>query len=150
MKTKYSHQAEIHVEIHAPAAAVWHALTDPTQIKQYFFGTNVVTDWKIGSPILFRGDWQGQAYEDKGVIVDAIPNKVLKHTYWSSFSGLPYLPENDQIVTYRLNEHDGHCTVTLTQENVIDQATADHSAANWQLVLTGLKALVEQQVGAPK
>ncbi|MGZ4038890.1 MAG: SRPBCC domain-containing protein, partial [Bacteroidia bacterium] len=32
--------------INAPAAKVWKALTDASIVKQYFFGTNVKSDWK--------------------------------------------------------------------------------------------------------
>ena len=51
--------------INAPAAQVWKALTDPAIIKQYFFGTNVETDWKKGSPITWTGEWEGKTYQDK-------------------------------------------------------------------------------------
>ena len=34
------------VQINAPAAEVWDALVNPEKIKQYMFGTDVVTSWK--------------------------------------------------------------------------------------------------------
>jgi len=37
------------VKINAPVARVWQALVDPHMIKQYMFGTDVVTDWQEGS-----------------------------------------------------------------------------------------------------
>ena len=46
--------------INAPASKVWDALTKPEQIKQYMFGTEVTTDWKVGSPITYKGEWKGK------------------------------------------------------------------------------------------
>lgn len=53
--------AKASITINAPVAKVWEALVSPAMIKQYMFGTNVVTDWKEGSPIVWRGEWQGKA-----------------------------------------------------------------------------------------
>src|SRR5581483_10423610 len=65
--------------IHAPAQKVWQALTDAAIIKQYFFGSDIVTDWKVGSPIFYRGTWQGKPFEDKGTVVKVNP----KNYSWS-------------------------------------------------------------------
>ena len=54
------------ITIAAPAEKVWTALITPAAIKQYMFGTTVVSDWKEGSPIIFKGEWQGKSYEDRG------------------------------------------------------------------------------------
>ena len=48
---------------------VWRALTDPAQIKDWMVGTDVETDWRVGSPISWRGELDGKAYgtgEDPG------------------------------------------------------------------------------------
>ena len=92
------------VSIQAPLAKVWHALTDPEQIKKYLFGTETVTDWKAGSPITFSGEWEGKAYQDKGTILEIEKEKILKYSYWSSFSGTEDKPENYANVTYRVEE----------------------------------------------
>jgi hypothetical protein len=31
-------------------------MTNPEIIKQYMFGTNVISDWKEGSPIVWKGE----------------------------------------------------------------------------------------------
>jgi uncharacterized protein YndB with AHSA1/START domain len=109
--------AKASTTVHAPASKVWDALTRPELIKQYFFDTNVVTDWKEGSPIYYRGEWKGKPFEDKGTILHVEPNKRLVSTHWSPLSGVPDTPENYHTVTYMLSEHDGHTDVTLTQDN---------------------------------
>jgi uncharacterized protein YndB with AHSA1/START domain len=47
------------IEINSSIDKVWFALTDKEMIRQYFYGTEVNTDWKKGSPITFTGTWQG-------------------------------------------------------------------------------------------
>lgn len=130
--------------IDAPAPKVWEALTNPDQIKQYLFGTNVETDWKEGSPITYKGEWQGKQYEDKGKIVKVVPNQHLHTTYWSGLSGQEDLPENYKNVIYELKEMDGQTTLTLTQDNEANEESAKHSEENWQSVLNGLKKIVEK------
>jgi uncharacterized protein YndB with AHSA1/START domain len=51
------------VNIHAPAGKVWETLTRPELIKQWLYGTNTISDWKVGSPIIFTGNWQGVEYK---------------------------------------------------------------------------------------
>ena len=58
------------VPIKATKSKVWDAVTNPEQIKKYMFGTNTVSDWKIGSPITFSGEWEGKPYKDKGHILE--------------------------------------------------------------------------------
>ena len=67
------------ITINAPAAKVWRALTDAAIVKQYFFGTNVKSDWKKGSPIIWEGEWEGRTYQDTGTILDIDPGKYIKY-----------------------------------------------------------------------
>ena len=56
--------AEAETKINVPVSKVWDALTNPDQIKKYFFGTNAISDWKVGSPLEFKGEWEGKEYHD--------------------------------------------------------------------------------------
>ena len=76
-------------------------------LKQYFFGADVVTDWKVGSSIVYRGQWNGKPYEDKGKILKFETEKLLVTTHWSPLSGVPDIPENYHTVSYELFRHDG-------------------------------------------
>ena len=136
--------ATARIDIAAPAAAVWMALTNPEMIKQYLFGTEATSDWKVGSPITYKGVWQGKPYEDKGTILEVVPNQILKSTYWSGMSGLEDKPENYSTVTYSLSEKGGRTTLTVTQSNNSTKESATHSEGNWKMVLEGLKALIEK------
>jgi uncharacterized protein YndB with AHSA1/START domain len=136
---------KVQITIDVPVSKVWHALTTPEVIKQYFFGTEAVSDFKKGSPILFQGEWQGKQYMDKGTILDVAENRLFQYSYWSSMSGLEDKPENYATVTYTLEDMDGKATrLTITQDNIPTEAARAHSEANWQGVLQGLKQLLEQ------
>ncbi|MFD0750067.1 SRPBCC domain-containing protein [Mucilaginibacter calamicampi] len=131
------------IDINAPAAEVWEALTNPAIIKQYFFGTDLNTDWKEGSPIVWTGEWQGKTYQDKGKVLQVDPGKYVKYSYWSSMSGTEDKPENYQNVSYTLTENNGVTRFELEQDNIKDEAAKQHSEQNWQTVFEKMKELVE-------
>lgn len=133
------------ITINAAAADVWKALTSPERVSEFMFGTQVETDWKIGSDIKWRGSYQGRSYEDKGKILQVLPEKLLQHTYHSSMSGVEDTPENYFNVTYELEEDEGVTTVTLTNSNLPDEKSREHSEKNWQGVLQKLKEVVERK-----
>ena len=138
------------INIQAKTPAVWGALTRPELIKQYFFGTDAISDWREGSPIIFRGEWQGRSYEDKGTILIVEPEKLLRYSYWSSMSGIEDKPENYLIITYELFQEDGTTTLTITQDNIRDEEMKIHSEQNWRIVMNGLKQLLEEKLAAPQ
>lgn len=135
--------AKVTTTIDAPPSKVWDALTEPALIKRYLFGTEVTTDWKVGSPITYRGEWQGKAYEDKGKILEIEPGKRLASTFWSALAGLPDAPENYKTVRYELSPQGDGTRLTITQDNNASQEEASHSEQNWQTVLDGIKKLLE-------
>ena len=138
-------KAHAGIKIHATISKVWEALTDPEIIKKYFFGTNTITDWKVGSPIKFKGEWQGKSYEDKGTILEIQKNKLIKYDYWSSMSGIEDKPENYVIVTYQLSGEGKNVNLSVLQENIPDEKMKVHSEENWNKVLNGLKKVVEEK-----
>ena len=135
--------AKVSIRLEAPVPVVWKAVTDPVEVKKYFFGTDLVTDWKVGEPIFFRGEWEGQAYEDKGTVRHFKPQKMLQYDYFSFFSGKEDVPENYQLITYELQPAGDHTLLTITQTNVASAEQQEHSEQNWNGVLAELKKLVE-------
>jgi len=131
------------VEINAPIEKVWDALTKPELVKKYFFGTMVNTDWQVGSPITFTGEWNGKAYQDKGEILEIEKGKHVMYTYWSSMGGTSDVPENYLKVTYDLEAKDSKTMVTIASENK-DEESKKHSENNWDMVLQKLKDMLEQ------
>lgn len=132
------------IVINAPVKKVWNALIDPVQIKEYLFGTNAMSDWKKGSPISYEGEWQGKKYKDKGTIIDIIPEQLLHTTYWSSIGGKEDKPENYNNVIYELQPRGESTMVTISQDNIADEAGVKHMEENWGTVLNNMKNLLEK------
>jgi uncharacterized protein YndB with AHSA1/START domain len=130
--------------IDAPVARVWDALVDPEAIRRYMFGTTVVSDWTEGSPIVWKGEWKGKAYEDTGVILRIERGRVLRYSHFSPLSGLPDTPENHHTVTIELVEQAGRTRVSLAQDNNPTEQARQHSERNWSAMLAGLKQLLEE------
>jgi len=136
--------AQTSITIDVPVGKVWDALTKPEMIKQYMFGTNVVSDWKEGSPIFWRGEWQGKPYEDKGIILKLIPGRLIQYSHYSPLSGQPDTPENHHVVTGELFPEGQKTKVVLSQDNNASEEERDHSAKNWAMMLDGLKHYLEE------
>ena len=137
--------ATAETDIDAPRSKVWRALTDPDQIQKYMFGSSVETDWKPGSPITWKGDYEGKKYEDKGEILEVEHERRLKLTHFSPLSGDEDAPENYHTLLYDLEDNDGRTHVSLSQDNNKSEEAAEHSQANWERMLAGLKEVVEAQ-----
>src|SRR5574341_267649 len=136
--------AKASISINAPVGKVWDALTDPEVIRQYMFGTNVISDWKQGSPIVWKGEWQGKKYEDRGVILKLEPERLIQYSHFSPLSGKPDLPENYHTVTIELVSHGVETAVSLSQDNNETEQAREHSEENWKMMLEGLKKLLEK------
>jgi uncharacterized protein YndB with AHSA1/START domain len=136
--------AKAAISINAPTDKVWNALTNPDVIKQYMFGITVISDWRKGSPIVWKGDWQGKKYEDKGVILELKPERLIQYSHFSPLSGKPDLPENYHTVTVELASDGSTTTVSLSQDNNETEQERKHSEKNWKTMLDALKKLLEK------
>lgn len=136
--------ARVSINVNASKEKVWNALVDPKAIKQYMFGTDVVSDWQEGSPIIWKGEWQGKPYEDKGVILKLKPLQTISYSHFSPLSGLSDKPENYHTVTVELAEEGDQTRVALAQDNNATEEERDHSANNWEIMLASLKMYLEE------
>jgi uncharacterized protein YndB with AHSA1/START domain len=136
--------ARVSVTIAAPAADVWEALVTPAAIETYMFGATVTSDWAVGSPIVWNGEWQGRAYEDKGIILQIVRERVLEFSHYSPLGEVADLPENYHIVTVRLSVEGVHTRLTLYQDNNPTDQARDNAERNWAVMLAALKRFVER------
>lgn len=137
--------ADVKMRINANPERVWTALTDPNEIRKYLFGTTTITNWQVGGPIRFVGEWDGKPYEDKGSVLAVEHLKLIRFTYWSSMSGLADVPENYVVVTYQLESDNGNTNFTLTQENCRSEEARQHAEENWAMAIGTLKRLAESK-----
>lgn len=138
MHTDFIAKSEVLVD--APRETVWHALTDPETIRLYMFGATVETDWSVGGPISWKGEWDGQAYEDRGTVLRVEENDTLQFTH---AGGLAL--DRQHTVTIGLGEEDGRTRITLVQDGNEDADEMENSRQSWQGMLEGLKLVVERE-----
>ena len=139
------------ITINAPAAKVWDALVNPEQTKKYMFGCETISDWKLGSSLLWRGNYEGKEMDFvTGKIIDIKPYTFLKYTVIDPSASYDDIPENHLNVSYELSEQDGKTTLTVTQDGFEDAAEGEkrykdvyNNGEGWNPILTEIKKLVE-------
>ena len=136
--------AEASISLNSPIDKVWDALTNPEVIKQYMFGTNVVSNWKEGSQIVWKGEWEGKQYEDRGKILKLKPKRLIEYSHFSPLSGKPDVPENYHTVSIELMSDGAKTVVSLSQDNNESDQAREHSEKNWKMMLDALKKLLEK------
>jgi len=133
------------IEINASPAKVWEGLTNPEIIKEYLFGTETLTDWKVGSEVMFHGEYEDKHYRDRGIVKENDPERVLSYTYWSGFSGLEDKPENYSLITYTLESSDNKKTkFTWSQKGFADEEKHEHAENGMQEFLEKIKEVIEK------
>jgi|SRR5690625_3106818 len=132
------------IKINSSPEKIWKVLTAPKDIKKYLFGTKVKTNWKVGSPIIFQGEYDGQQYTDKGNVIEKKENELLKYNYWSGFSGLEDKPENYYLVTYKLEKlNDNSVKLTWHQRGFSNEEAQKHTEESLNEMLKIIKELAE-------
>jgi uncharacterized protein YndB with AHSA1/START domain len=140
------------IEILAPVSKVWDALVNPAQTKKYMFGCETASDWKKGSELLWKGEYEGnEMIFVKGTILDIQPEKFLAYTTIDPNSNIDDTSENYLTVTYELLEKDGKTTCTVTQGDYSTVAEGErrynesyNNGEGWNPILVQIKKLVEE------
>jgi uncharacterized protein YndB with AHSA1/START domain len=131
------------IEINASSPKIWESLVKPELAKEYLFGAEIVTDWKVGSPITFKGEFNGNKYEEKGVLLNVEPNTQLQYSHWSHFDGLPDTSENYRTWTFDIIEKNGMTLLTISEDNIPTEKQKNRSDEFWKEALLKIKRIVE-------
>ncbi|HWZ22184.1 MAG TPA: SRPBCC domain-containing protein [Cytophagaceae bacterium] len=139
------------VVIDASLSKVWDALVNPAQTKKYMFGCEAISDWKTGSPLLWRGIYEGkEMIFVKGTIVDIHPERFLAYTTFDPNSTIADIPENYLTVTYDLSHEHGHTVLVVTQGDYTKVANGDkryqgayNNGEGWDPILLEIKKILE-------
>lgn len=136
------HIALFETIIQSEITTVWNALTNPDMVNKYFFGSQLLTTWEPGTPIMFTGEWEGQPYCDKGQVIDYEHNKKLEFSYLSSWSQKEDIPENYLWVAYEV-ENLGDSTKLVIRQSNYSEELASHSKENWAQVVEAMRKIIE-------
>ncbi len=140
------------ITINAPASKVWDALVNPLQTKKYMFGCETVSDWKAGSELLWKAEYEGKEMVFvKGTILSIEPEKLLAYTTIDPNSTIDDVAENYLTVTYTVTEENGQTVFTVTQGDYSKVAEgerryeeASNNGEGWNPILLEIKKLVEE------
>jgi uncharacterized protein YndB with AHSA1/START domain len=136
------------VKILAPASKVWRALTEPALVKQWQYGSDLLTTWQPGTPIVFRNEWDGQVFEQKGTVLEFTPDSRLKYSLFFPRPDLQDIPEHHFLMTYEVTESAGVTSVVIRQEDPRPAPPeASAGGGDGPDVLASLKELVETKMG---
>jgi uncharacterized protein YndB with AHSA1/START domain len=139
-------QFEKTITIQAPASIVWNTLTNQELMKKWMSETEIeiVTDWKVGHPIVIRGDLHTIYFENSGTVIQFKQEEVLEYTHLSSLSVLPDEPANYSAMAFRLTPIESQTILTLTLSNFPTEVIYQHLAFYWNVTLEILKKFIEK------
>ena len=135
------------VTLNADISKVWDALTNPERTKNYMFGCEALSDWKVGSPLIWKGAADGKVYV-KGNIVKIQHEKLLQYTTFDPNSDFEDVPSNYLTVTIELSPEKGQTTLSVTQGDFAGVENGEKryndTIGGWDYALKGLKEVVEK------
>jgi uncharacterized protein YndB with AHSA1/START domain/DNA-binding transcriptional ArsR family regulator len=120
---------------------LWEAITSSAFTQQYYYGSTVESDWRAGSPYVYR---IGEADQIVGEVIESDPPRKLVSTFdarWDQDVA------SDQPSTIRWEIEPagpGVCKLTVVHEGLAsDSATAVQVDGGMPFILSGLKSLLE-------
>lgn len=138
------------ITINAPAASVWDALVNPEQTKKYMYGCEALSDWEQGSPLIWKGEFDGvELIAVKGAVEEIVPEEYLAYTVLDPNGPYEDVPANYLLVTYSLHTSNGETTLTVTQGDYATAPDGDKrykeavDGGGWSAIIAEIKKLVE-------
>jgi uncharacterized protein YndB with AHSA1/START domain len=137
---------EVATRVRAEPHAVWQAMV--ARDTALFPDSRVDTDWQVGHPIEFSGNWRGRPYLDRGEVKEFEQDRRLSFTYWCDLADAEGAEANCQTVTYTLAPDGDATEVRLSQydhgSGSLDARNKAESTRNWEATLRQLKDAVER------
>lgn len=119
---------------------LWEALTSSEFTRRYWFGSDIVSDWKVGSP--FSLVMNGKT-TDQGKVLEAEKPRRLSYTFHHVLNEAAR-KEAPSKVTFVLEPHGKLVKLTLTHEDFVpDSVVLDGISKGWPAILSSLKSLLE-------
>jgi uncharacterized protein YndB with AHSA1/START domain len=131
------------IHINAPIKKVWAALTEPHIVKQWQYGSDLITDWKVGSAIRFRAEWEGKVFEQWGKVLEITSYKILKYSLFAPRPDLEDKPENYFTMAYILTPIAGKIRLEIIQEDNRKGAIQADPQGEENPILKSLKSIIE-------
>ncbi len=139
---------ENEILIHAPVSEVWDTLMNPEKTKQYMYGCEVVSNWEIGSPVVWKGAADGVVYV-KGTLVALEKERIFAFTTFDPNDSYQDIPENHLTATYTLQPQGDATLLVVTQGDYAAVADGNKryedtmAQGGWGSVLEAIKQVVD-------
>lgn len=119
---------------------LWEALTSSEFSKRYWFGTEVRSDWKVGSPFALVTDGKTS---DTGEILEADRPRRLSYTFKHQlFEEMRDEPATR--VVFIIEPLGNIVKLTVTHDGFVEGSKLLDAVSNgWPAILSGLKSLLE-------
>src|SRR5574338_546827 len=135
------------IKINSSASKVWEALINPELTKQYMFGCEIVSDWKVGSPVIWKGAADGKVYV-KGTLLAIVTEKFLQFTVFDPNMGIEDIPSNYSTVTFGLSSENSQTILSVSQGDFTKleegEKRYNDTVTGWDSVLPKIKDLAEK------
>ncbi|MEL6671871.1 MAG: SRPBCC domain-containing protein [Bacteroidota bacterium] len=134
-------------------AQLWELLTHPRFTKQYMFGCEILSDWQVGSSVLWeREDEEGNTIiQVKGEVLTITPGQQLTYTLFDPNMGLEDIPENYLQVSYAISEGPEGAQLDLSQGDYSVVADGEKryqdSLGGWDMVLSAVQDIAKAEWG---
>ena len=134
------------IKIKAPVQKVWDILTKPEFVKQWQYGSELLTDWKVGSDIRFKTQWEDKIFEHWGKILEVRKNELIKYSLFAPRPGLEDKPENYFVMNYILTAVNGQTNLKIIQYDNRPGAVQEEPQGEENPILKGLKQIAESEL----
>lgn len=134
--------------INTTAEKLWTALTKTEFTRQYWFGTSVQSDWRVGTPARFDVDGKPLL---EGTVLKSEPPRLLSYS-WRHVADPELSGEKPSRVTFEIEPLEGKdgrpaatgVKLTVTHDDFPPNSKMFPRISNgWPTVLSGLKTLLE-------
>ncbi|MEZ4920981.1 MAG: SRPBCC domain-containing protein [Saprospiraceae bacterium] len=134
-------QTQQTIQINTSAAHLWDVLTLPEFTKKYMFNCGVNSNWELGGPITWEGNYQGYEVFQKGSILEIEKFKRLKYSTFDPNYGMEDIPENYTHITYAIEESESGCALTIINEKF--NSGEEHADSGWDEIMNAIKEVAE-------
>src|ERR1700686_3036391 len=136
--------AKSSIQINNTIDEAWKALVNPEIVEKYMLGSQQLSDWQKGSSIIWKKDFNGRKFVDKGEILEITHLRSLKYTHYSPASGKSDAPENYQTVSVTLKENAKGTTIELSSDNNTSEKEKEMTEQIWTYYFQGLKIMMDK------
>jgi uncharacterized protein YndB with AHSA1/START domain len=138
-----SYTASAKIIIKTDPKTLWSAITNPYKMKLYF-ESDQAAEWKEGSPLIFQGNWKGEEYQDKGIILEIVEERIFTYSHWSPYSGRPDLPKYYEKIRFEITPFGDTVELSVTQSKFDTQLEAEKISQSWTGTLQSIKEMLEK------